>query len=62
MTTPDEQVTQEICKAFRKSKLLSDSGIKKIADAIAAGSMTSEDWRLAFEIDRPEGPDGTSKS
>jgi len=54
MKTPDEEVTEKISGALRKSKILSDGAIKKIAGLIATGSMTPEDWRLAFELDRAE--------
>jgi hypothetical protein len=52
MKTPDEEVAERIINEFRKSKLLSDSAIKKIEQALPGGKLSAEDWALAFETDR----------
>jgi len=51
MRAPDEEVAERIIGEFRKTKLLSEEGISKIGKKLAAGKMTSEEWRLVFEMD-----------
>ncbi len=54
MKTPDEEVAERIVAEFRRAGLLSENGLRKLLPALAAGKMKVEDWKLAFEIDRPE--------
>jgi hypothetical protein len=53
MKTPDEEVAERIIDEFRKSKLLSDTAIKKIGQSLPGGKLSAEDWALVFETDRP---------
>lgn len=53
MKTPDEEVADKIIEKFRAEKLLSEKGIKKLVSGLSAGKLTSEDWKLAFETERP---------
>jgi hypothetical protein len=52
MKTPDEEVAERVLSELRKMKLLSEMGITKIGQGLAAGKLTAEDWRLAFAADR----------
>jgi hypothetical protein len=52
MKTPDEEIAERIINEFGKCHLLSVERIRKIGQRLALGTMTSEEWRLAFEADR----------
>jgi hypothetical protein len=54
MKTPDEEVSDRIIAKFREGKLLTEKGIGKLIPNLSAGKLTSEDWKLAFEINRPD--------
>ena len=54
MKTPDEEVASRIVEKLRQQGLLSDSALAKLEANIAAGKMSAEDWKLTFEIDRPD--------
>ncbi len=54
MKTPDEEVASRIIEKLRQQGLLSDSALAKLEANIAAGKMSAEDWKLIFEIDRPD--------
>lgn len=51
MKTPDHAVAEKIIQQFRKTKLLSEKGIKKIEPSLENGTLRAEDWRLIFETD-----------
>lgn len=52
--TPDEVVTDRIVVAFREKSLLSEKGLKKLAEKLAQGSLAAEDWKFLFDADRPQ--------
>ena len=54
MKTPDEEVASRIVEKLRQQGVLSDSALTKLEANIVAGKMSAEDWKLTFEIDRPE--------
>jgi hypothetical protein len=54
--TPDQEVADRAVAEFRKQKLLSEEGIKRIEKGLPTGNLTSEDWRIVFETD-----DGTKE-
>lgn len=63
MKTSDQEVADRIFHEFRKKKLLSEDGIKKIGPSLPNGNMRAEDWRFLFETDRLEKEaDNASKS
>jgi hypothetical protein len=53
MKKPDEQVGETILAEFKKQKLLSDAALEKLKPKLISGSLSSSDWKLAFEADRP---------
>ncbi len=57
MKSPDEEVAEKIIEIFRTEKLLTEKGICKILPSLSTGKLTSEDWKLAFETDRPDKED-----
>jgi hypothetical protein len=52
--TPDEEVAMRIVTAFREQSLLSEKGLKKLADGLAQGNLGAEDWKFLFDADRPQ--------
>ena len=54
MKTPDEEVADRIIEKFREGKLLTEKGITKLVPNLSTGKLTSEDWKLAFELDDPD--------
>jgi hypothetical protein len=54
MKKPDEEVTEKIIAEFKKRGLLSDAALNKLRAKLVVGSLTSSDWKLAFETDRPK--------
>lgn len=52
MSSPDQEVAERVLAEFRKQKLLSEGGIKRIEKKLPTGSLTSGDWRLLFETDK----------
>lgn len=54
MKTPDDEVADKIIEKFRDGKLLSEKGISKLLPGLSIGKLTSEDWKLVFETDRPD--------
>jgi hypothetical protein len=54
MRTSDDEVAEKIIAEFRKNRLLSETGIQKISQVLVEGRLSPEDWRLVFEVDRPE--------
>lgn len=57
MKKPDEQVGESIIAEFKKQGLLSDAALEKLKSKLIAGSLSSSDWKLAFETDRPKKED-----
>ena len=54
MTTPDEEVAERIIAELTKARILSQAGLDRLQEKLSAGAMSSSDWRLLFETDRPE--------
>ena len=54
MKKPDEQVGENIIAEFEKEGLLSDEALQKIRPKLIAGTLSSLDWKIAFETDRPK--------
>jgi hypothetical protein len=54
MKTPDEEVTERIIEKFRTAGLMSESGLKKLHPALAAGKLKAEDWKFFFETVRTD--------
>jgi hypothetical protein len=59
MKKADEQVGENIIAELKKQKLLSEAALEKLKPKLIAGSLSSSDWKLAFETDRP--PKETAK-
>jgi hypothetical protein len=58
MKKPDEEVGEKIIAELRKQKLLSKAGLEKLKPKLISGSLSSLDWKIIFDTDRPtkEGP------
>jgi hypothetical protein len=54
MKKPDDQVGENIITELKKAKLLSDVALEKIKEKLVAGTLSSADWKLTFETDRPK--------
>jgi hypothetical protein len=54
MKTPDEEVGESIVAEFKSQGLLSDAALEKIRPKLVAGSLSSSDWKLIFETERPK--------
>lgn len=54
LKTPDEEVAMRIVTACREQSLLSERGLKKLADGLAQGNLGAEDWKFLFDADRPQ--------
>ena len=57
MKKPDEQVGENILAELKKQGLLSEPALEKLKPKLIAGSLSSSDWKLAFETDRPKKED-----
>ncbi|MBI4325445.1 MAG: hypothetical protein HY674_09295 [Chloroflexi bacterium] len=57
MKKPDEEVAERIIAEFRKRGLLSDLALEKLKPRLVTGSLSSVDWRLVFDTDRPKKED-----
>lgn len=57
MKKPDEQVGESIIAELKKQGLLSEAALAKLQPRVIAGSLSSADWKLAFETDRPKKED-----
>lgn len=57
MKKPDEQVGENIIAEFKQHNLLSEAALEKLKPKLIAGTLTSLDWKLAFETDRPKKKD-----
>jgi len=57
MKKPDEQVGENILAELKKQGLLSESALEKLKPKLIAGALSSSDWKLAFETDRPKKED-----
>jgi hypothetical protein len=53
MKKPDEEVAERIVAEFKKFGLLSDTALEKLKPRLVAGSLSSVDWSLLFDTDRP---------
>lgn len=53
MTKPDEDVGENIMAELKKQRLLSKAGLEKLKRKLISGSLSSLDWKLIFETDRP---------
>jgi len=51
MKKPDEQVGESIIAELKKQALLSEAALAKLQPKLVAGSLSSADWKLAFETD-----------
>ncbi len=54
MKNPDAQVGENIIVELKKERLLSEAALDKLKPKLITGSLSSSDWRLAFEAERPE--------
>lgn len=54
MKKPDEEVGESIVAELKTKGLLSDAALEKLKPKLIAGSLSSSDWKLAFETDRPK--------
>ena len=55
MKKPDQQVSEQVIAAFQKEKLLQhDDSLKGVAEKLAAGKMTSNEWKMLFKLDAAE--------
>lgn len=54
MSKPDEQVADRIIEQLRKHGLFSESALGKLKPQLAAGKLSTEDWKLAVELDRTD--------
>jgi hypothetical protein len=54
MKKPDEQVGENILAELKKQGLLSEPALEKLKPKLIAGSLSSSDWKLAIETDRPK--------
>lgn len=48
--TPSEKLAKRVADRLVKESLLSKKEAEKLLPKIAAGTVKTEDWRLAFEI------------
>ncbi len=53
MKKPDEEVGESIIAELKKQKLLSRTSIEKLKPKLIGGTLSSADWKLLFETDRP---------
>ncbi len=53
MKKPDEEVGENIIAELRKQKLLSKAALEKLKPKLISGSLSSLDWKLLFDTDRP---------
>ena len=51
MKKPDQQVSEQVVAAFQTEKLLQEDSLKGVADKLAAGKMTSNEWKMLFKLD-----------
>lgn len=51
MKTPDQQVSEQIVAAFEKKQLLRGDSLKGLADKLASGKMTSNEWKVLFKLE-----------
>lgn len=51
MKKPDEQVSEQIVVIFQKQKLLQDDTLKGLAEKLASGKVTSDEWKVLFKLD-----------
>jgi len=54
MKKPDEEVADRIIAEFQKHGLLSDPALEKLKPRLITGSLSSLDWKLVFDTDRPK--------
>jgi hypothetical protein len=54
MKNPDEEVAERIIAEFKKHGLLSDPALEKLKPKLTTGSLSSLDWKLVFDTDRPK--------
>lgn len=54
MKSPDEQVAESIIAEFKKQGLLTDAALDKLKPKLINGTLSSADWKVAFETDRPK--------
>ncbi len=57
MKKPDEQVGENILAELKKQGLLSEPALEKLKPKLIAGALSSSDWKLVFETDRPKKED-----
>jgi len=57
MKTPNQQVSEQVVEALQKEKLLKEGSIKGLADKLAAGQMTANDWKVLFKLEATEKAD-----
>jgi hypothetical protein len=54
MNKTDQDVGEKIIAEFKKQGLLTDATMEKLKPKMVAGTLSSSDWKLAFETDRPK--------
>jgi hypothetical protein len=54
MKKPDEQVAENIIADFKAQGLLSEATLTKLSPKLSAGTLSSADWKIAFETERPK--------
>ena len=54
MSSPTETLAGRIVRRLVAHGLLSDEAAKKLAGPLAAGTLSQEDWRFAFELTKAE--------
>jgi hypothetical protein len=55
MSKPDEEVADRIIAEMKASGLLSEATLEKLKPKLIAGSLSPQDWKLLFDLDRPKG-------
>ena len=53
MKKPDEEVGEKIIAELAKQKLLSKAGLEKLRPKLISGSLSSLEWKIIFDTDRP---------
>jgi hypothetical protein len=53
MKKPDEEVGEKIIAELTKKKLLSKAGLEKLKPKLISGSLSSSEWKIIFDTDRP---------
>lgn len=57
MKKPDEEVADNIIAELREQGLLSEAALEKLKPKLVRGTLSSLDWKLVFDTDRPKKED-----